>query len=121
MLRCKRQSYTKRKKLYEKEKSGDFIFTKVTFQVTMFLVMKQQQRGDNMTETGSRIKSLMVLNNIKVYELADMLGISEPTLRSRFKDGNFKHREMQILIEVLRIEKPQDVFFKLNIVQEGDE
>lgn len=63
----------------------------------------------------------MVLHNVKVYELAEALEMSEPTLRARLKDGNFKYREMQSLIKVLHIDKPQDVFFKLNVSQDETE
>lgn len=63
----------------------------------------------------------MALHNVKVYELAEALEMSEPTLRARLKDGNFKYREMQTLIEVLKIEKPQDVFFKLNVSEDETE
>ena len=63
----------------------------------------------------------MVLQNVKVYELAEKLEMSEPTLRARLKDGSFKYREMQTLIKVLHIDKPQDIFFKLNVSEDETE
>lgn len=70
-------------------------------------------------ETGKYIKYLMALHNVKVYELAEALELSEPTLRSRLKDGNFKHDEMRVLINILKIENPEDVFFKTGVSPRG--
>ena len=76
-------------------------------------VMKQQ--GANMT-TEHIIKSAMRLHDVNMAELADALALTTKTLRIRFNTGNWKFEEILIMIDVLKIEKPQEVFFKTEIV-----
>ena len=76
-------------------------------------VMKQQ--GANMT-TEHIIKSAMRLHDVNMAELADALALTTKTLRIRFSTGNWKFEEILIMIDVLKIEKPQEVFFKTEIV-----
>lgn len=77
----------------------------------MFLVAKTNTpRGDDM-KTLKQLKMLMALHNISHKQLADQLGISAPTLRARMNGGNWGSDEIMILIQVLKIERPQDVFF----------
>lgn len=64
-------------------------------------------------KTGSIVNSLITLHGYSKTYIAKKLGISEPTLKARLKDGNFKYREIEILIDLLQIEQPQDIFFKL--------
>lgn len=62
--------------------------------------------------TTKRLKMLMELHDINQAQLAESIGISQPTLRTRFKHNNWKWWEICSLIEILKIERPQDVFFK---------
>lgn len=62
--------------------------------------------------TSDRLKMLMSLHNMSRKDLAEKLGISIPTLRTRLEDGNWKYFEVVSLIDILNIEKPQDVFFQ---------
>ena len=62
------------------------------------------------------IKSAMRLHDVNMAELADALALTTKTLRIRFNTGNWKFEEILIMIDVLKIEKPQEVFFKTEIV-----
>lgn len=44
-------------------------------------------------------------------EVAKLLGISEKTLISRMRDGDFRLTEVDVLIRELHIEDPMRVFF----------
>lgn len=65
--------------------------------------------------TSKYIKSQMKVHDITHVQLADILGISPPTLRSRFKTDNWRWEEIKILIKVLHIKNPQDIFLKLDV------
>lgn len=62
-------------------------------------------------QTTKRLKMLMELHNVNQKQLAGSIGISQPTLRERFKSNNWKWWEICALIQVLNIEKPQEIFF----------
>lgn len=57
------------------------------------------------------IKALMVRNEVSRQDLADALGISYNTILTRLKDGNFTSKQMDILVEILHITNPAEVFF----------
>ena len=44
-------------------------------------------------------------------EIAKLLGISEKTLISRMRNGDFRLTEVEVLIRELHIEDPMRVFF----------
>lgn len=64
-------------------------------------------------KTGSIVNRLIELQGQSKASIAEALKISESTLRERFEDGNFNYREIEKLISILQIEKPQELFFKL--------
>lgn len=64
-------------------------------------------------KTGSIVNRLIELQGQSKSRIAEALKISESTLRERLADGNFKYREIEKLISILQIEKPQELFFKL--------
>lgn len=64
-------------------------------------------------KTGSIVNRLIELQGQSKARIAEALKISESTLRKRLEDGNFKYREIEKLISILQIEKPQELFFKL--------
>ncbi len=43
--------------------------------------------------------------------LAEEIGISEPSMHRKIKNGTFGLDEAQRIINVLEIEKPEDIFF----------
>lgn len=60
----------------------------------------------------NRFKAQIVLAGMTSKELAEKLGINESTLyRKVNNDGNFTRDEINKIIEILRIENPQDIFF----------
>lgn len=59
-----------------------------------------------------KIKSLMLYNQVTQADLAKIMGVTENTLRSRFKNPEtFNLEEMNMIIKVLKIENPAEVFF----------
>ena len=62
--------------------------------------------------TNEHLKMKMALLNISQTELAEQIGISKPTIISRFNDGNWKYFEILELIRILGIKKPHEVFFQ---------
>ena len=56
----------------------------------------------------------MIKNKITQKELAKRLGMSEGTFRRKLKNDEFGLLDANIMIDVLHIENPEDVFFKAN-------
>ena len=65
--------------------------------------------------TTKYIKSRMKVYDITHVQLADILGISPPTLRARFKTENWRWGEILTLIKILHVENPQDIFLRLDV------
>ena len=55
----------------------------------------------------------MVENGYTIATLAREIGISNATLSTRLNNnpGSFTQDEMQVLVRVLKIENPSDIFF----------
>lgn len=53
----------------------------------------------------------MVVNGYDRPRLAEALGMSTRTLATRFKTGDFGASEIQIMIKILKLKKPMDIFF----------
>lgn len=59
-----------------------------------------------------RFKAAMALAGINMKELAQALGIDVSTLYRKIKaNGDFSRSEINTIIDILRIENPQDIFF----------
>lgn len=52
-----------------------------------------------------------VKNGYNKGDLANALGMSPKTFRSRLKTGNFGRNEIDVLIGLLHIDNPMDIFF----------
>ena len=60
----------------------------------------------------NKLKAQMTLLGITAKELAKELGINEATFyRKLQRDGDFTRKEINILIQVLQIENPEEIFF----------
>lgn len=54
----------------------------------------------------------MALHNLSRRDLAEKIGISLPTLISRLENGNWKYYELMLLIDLFKIDNPQEIFFQ---------
>lgn len=61
------------------------------------------------------LKAQMVRKGFTQKQLANKMGISEKTFISRMKRGVFGTDEAQILINVLEIKNPNEIFFATNV------
>lgn len=59
-----------------------------------------------------KLKSIMVLREVKQGDIAHVLGLSRSRVSDRFKNPQtFSIEEMNKLIKYLEIDNPSDVFF----------
>lgn len=60
----------------------------------------------------NRLKAQMVLRGMTTKELAAQLNIDESTFYRKLKNnGQFTREELAIMIKVLNIENPSEIFF----------
>lgn len=60
----------------------------------------------------NKLKAQMALKNISARELAKRMDINESTLYRKIQnDGNFTRSEINLMISILEIEDPADIFF----------
>lgn len=60
----------------------------------------------------NKLKAQMALSGITSKELAKRLGIDESTLYRKIQNnGNFTRSEINLLIEILKIDDPREIFF----------
>jgi len=60
----------------------------------------------------NKFKAQMVLVGINSKELAKKLGINESTLYRKVNaNGNFTREEIAMIVEILGIDNPQEIFF----------
>lgn len=60
----------------------------------------------------NRFRAQLALRGVTLKELAEMLGISEPTVyRKLNRNGDFTREEIEKMIRFLRIENPMYIFF----------
>lgn len=57
------------------------------------------------------LKAEIVRNGYTQASLAKELGMTDKTLCSRLKTGDFGTKEIEILIDVLHLEDPMSIFF----------
>ena len=64
----------------------------------------------------TKFKASVVLAGKTTSDVAKVLGINESTLyRKISKDGEFTRSEIQMLIDFLSIENPNDIFLPINL------
>lgn len=66
--------------------------------------------GGNMIAI-NKLKAQMVLCGVNQEELAKKLGMTSKTLSLRMKKGLFTSVEMEIMIDILKIHEPAEIFF----------
>lgn len=60
----------------------------------------------------NRFRAQLALRGVTLKELAEMLGISEPTVYRKInRNGDFAREEIEKMIRILRIENPMHIFF----------
>lgn len=60
----------------------------------------------------NRFRAQLALRGVTLKELAEMLGISEPTVYRKInRNGDFAREEIEKMIRLLRIENPMHIFF----------
>lgn len=59
----------------------------------------------------NELKGLIVSSGLTQKDVAISLGISDRAFRNRLKRGVFNNNEIQIMIELLNIKNPMDIFF----------
>ncbi|MBO5060274.1 MAG: helix-turn-helix transcriptional regulator [Clostridia bacterium] len=57
------------------------------------------------------LKAEMVRNGYTQAKLADALGITPRTLNTRMKTGDFGSKEIEIMISLLKLKDPMEIFF----------
>jgi DNA-binding XRE family transcriptional regulator len=61
------------------------------------------------------LKAEIVRNGLTQKDVAKAIGISEKTFISRMRKGSFKTNEAEIMIEVLKLKNPSDIFFAAKV------
>ncbi len=59
----------------------------------------------------NKLKIRMKNSNISPKELASALGMSESTFKRKLKNNGFGLLDANIMIKLLHIENPEDIFF----------
>lgn len=60
----------------------------------------------------NKFKVQLILNDKKLSEIAELLGINVVTLYRKMNgESDFYRNEIQILCEILKIENPAEIFF----------
>lgn len=59
----------------------------------------------------NEIRARMVLLGITQKDLAKSLGVSEKTMSLKMSSGKFGLEEAKVLIQILDIENPSEIFF----------
>ena len=63
----------------------------------------------------NELKGQIVSCGLTQKDVANRLGISDRAFRNRLKKGIFTNNEIQIMIELLDIKNPMDIFFAPNV------
>ena len=72
---------------------------------------KQKKGGDNLFNE-KELRAQLVRKGISIKELSRTLGINESTFYRKMKsNGAFTRDEINIMIEILSIEDPMNIFF----------
>ncbi|WP_308533247.1 helix-turn-helix domain-containing protein [uncultured Peptoniphilus sp.] len=65
----------------------------------------------------NKLKGLFAEKGYTQQDIAKELGITPNTLRKRMKDEIFNSDEINILIEILEIKEPMEIFFANKVTQ----
>ena len=57
------------------------------------------------------LKAEIVRNGYTQYDVAQAVGISPRTFTRRLQEKDFGIKEIEIMIELLKIKEPSDIFF----------
>ena len=57
------------------------------------------------------LKGIIAKNNYSQVKVAEMIGITPKTFYEKMKKGIFGSNEIEIMISLLHIENPTDIFF----------
>lgn len=57
------------------------------------------------------LKAHMVLHGYTNAKIAKVLGMSPRTFSTRLKTGDFGVKEIEILVDILKLDNPIDIFF----------
>lgn len=63
------------------------------------------------------LKGLIVTKGLSQRQVAKMLGITEKTFYSKMKKGIFNSVEMELMIDILNIKDPNEIFFAKKVAQ----
>lgn len=61
------------------------------------------------------LKGVIVKNEMSQSDMAKILGITPKTFYGKMKRGVFDSDEMEIMIDVLKIENPIEIFFAKSV------
>lgn len=61
------------------------------------------------------LKGRMKAKRFTQAELAKIIGVSTKTFNTKLNKGNFNINEISVLIEVLDIKNPNEIFFAKNV------
>ena len=59
----------------------------------------------------NELKAAIARRGLTQKKLAEKIGMSEPTMNRKIKRGSFGLDEAQKIIDVLKIDKPEEIFF----------
>lgn len=65
----------------------------------------------------NELKGRIIAQGYTQKEIASILKITDRGLRYRFKKGRFNNNEIEILIKVLQIKNPMDIFFTTKVAR----
>lgn len=71
---------------------------------------KRREGIDKMLDV-RKFKAKLVENGITNAQMAALIGVSERTFYSRLKKKEFGSDEIEIMMNVLKIENPKEIFF----------
>lgn len=65
----------------------------------------------------NKIYGLLAENGITQKEMAQKIGITQKTFREKMSKNVFKSNEIEVMISVLNIENPAEIFFAEDVAQ----
>lgn len=65
----------------------------------------------------NKIYGLLAENGMTQKEMAQKIGITQKTFREKMNKNVFKSNEIEVMISVLNIENPSEIFFAEDVAQ----
>jgi len=92
-----------------------YVNKKNSWQVTLSWYNKSnlinyKKGGYNLIKT-NELKAIIIKNGYTQKQVAERIGITPKTFYEKMKKGVFGSDEIQIMIEMLNIENPNEIFF----------